>query len=666
MADTSFQIDIAAKADGVDSAASSLDALTTKLTSAGAASEAAAAAVKAGEQAYSQIESGADKAAKALEKINIAATAQQGKLKAALDAGDAKGVDAATAKLEALSQRQNEASAKANAAKTALASEAAALDKLKASAASAAAEQEKVSKTIDEAKKASDAAAKAEEAAAGTGSSKKIAAGLGNLGGPLGAVGQKVFATKEAFEKLGTALGDSGPYVIAAVGAAALVAGMAALAAAAVSATVAIGAWAVGLADGNRSAALLSQGLMKSVEGGKFLDTTIGNIQNHVPLAKEELMSMADGLAKSGLKGDALADALGKAAVKAAQLKWGPDFEKQMLSLDNQTARFKDNIAGVFGGLKIDGLLKGLAKLVALFNMNSDSGRAIKSVFESLFQPLIDGVTAFVPKMVSAFIQFEILVLKALIAIKPFGSKIVLLGEILGGLALILVGAIAAAIAFVILNLVAIAFAISVAIAAVVAIGVAFVYVTQQIGQFGASVVATIAGIPDWITGKFNAVVAFLQGLSLSDIGANLINGLVEGIKAAGGAVLGAITGVVSGAIDGAKALLKIKSPSQVFAEIGMNTGAGMAQGVDKSAGDVQGSMADMVSPPTSPLEAQTGVQGAKSGASASSSGGATITGNTFTFNGVQGAEDAEQRFGALLTRLLEGDAAQVGAEVPA
>jgi len=37
------------------------------------------------------------------------------------------------------------------------------------------------------------------------------------------------------------------------------------------------------------------------------------------------------------------------------------------------------------------------------------------------------------------------------------------------------------------------------------------------------------------------------------------------------------------------------------------------------------------------------------------------LSGATFVFQGVAGAEDAEERFGALLTRLLEGDVAQLG-----
>ena len=40
------------------------------------------------------------------------------------------------------------------------------------------------------------------------------------------------------------------------------------------------------------------------------------------------------------------------------------------------------------------------------------------------------------------------------------------------------------------------------------------------------------------------------------------------------------------------------------------------------------------------------------------------LHGATFNFYGVKDAEDAERSFGEMLTRLLEGDASQLGAEV--
>ena len=109
-----------------------------------------------------------------------------------------------------------------------------------------------------------------------------------------------------------------------------------------------------------------------------------------------------------------------------------------------------------------------------------------------------------------------------------------------------------------------------------------------------------------------------------------------------------------------AKAKLGIHSPSTVFAEIGENTAAGMAGGVEGASGDVQSSLEKMVAPP----DAKAGAGSAGGGKAAG--GGLNLAGACFNLYGVEGAEDAEARIGTLLTRLLEGDAAQLGGAVPA
>ena len=642
MADgTSFQIDIGVQADGVAPAAAQLAQLADRLTAAQATASAAADAVRSGEASYRATETAADKAAKALEKINVAMESASG------------------TKLANLQVRQAEAAKAADAAKESLVAEAAALDKLKAASSAAAAEESKLKKTQDEAKKAAQAAEEVAEKAAGTGSSKAIASGLGKLGGPLGEVGKKLFGAKAAVEKLGKALGDGGPYAIAAVAAVAVVAAVAAISAAAIVGVAKITEWAVSLADAARSNSLLSQGIAKSVAGGIELDKTIGKLEDSVPATRDELTQMASELAKTGLKGDELSKALETAAIKAAKAKFGPDWQKQLISLDSSTARLKRGFSSLFSGLKIEGLLEALSSLVNLFSKNDAAGRAIKVVFESLFQPLVDGLTAWIPKARAAFLQFEILVLKALIAIKPFGSKILLVAEAIGVLAALIIGGLVFVVGVLVVNLAVLAVGFALIVGAVVAVG----YGIFKLGQFFADLSLTIgtALVAAWnfVVDTFNGIVDFLSGLSLTQIGTDMINGLVTGITNAGAAVLKAVTGVVGGAIDAAKKTLGIASPSKVFAEIGMNTGEGMAGGVDKSADKVQSSLESLASPQTA-LEATGGA--AKPGAPASNDqGGGKGVQAVFNFYGVAGAEDAQDLF----TKALEGFAVQIGAEVP-
>jgi hypothetical protein len=139
------------------------------------------------------------------------------------------------------------------------------------------------------------------------------------------------------------------------------------------------------------------------------------------------------------------------------------------------------------------------------------------------------------------------------------------------------------------------------------------------------------------------------------------MTGLANGIAAGAHAVVDAMTHAVKGAVDSAKSLLGIHSPSKVFAEIGVNTGEGFVQGINATESDAQGALGDMVSP----LQAQDSAPSAGGGNTGSSKKSAKasvdLAGATFNFYGVKDAEHAEQSFGEMFTRLLEGDVSQLG-----
>jgi hypothetical protein len=665
-----FSIDLEVEGtSAVAGMAASLDDLSAKLKVAGGAATAASDAVKVGQAAYGQAEISANRAAIALEKIGNAADAQKVKL-ASLAAGNADGVvnvaayQKAAEKMEQLTARQAEAAAKASSTAAAMNAAAASLDNLKGSAAAAADNETRLAtalKTETAAAKASEAAAKAQAKttataatatataaskvakgtddagkAAGTGAInfRALSSGLGKLGGPLGSIGSQAAGAGGALQKLSKALGAAGPYVAAAVLAVAL-------AAAFVVATLAITKFAIGQADAARTSALLSAGIAHSVAGGEVLDAQLDDLASKVPIARDELASMAKGLSDGGLRGKDLAASLQNAAVKAAQLKFGPDFQKELLSLDSQATRFKFNIASIFGGLKIEGFLQALSKLVGLFDANEASGKAIKVVFESMFQPAVDGLTALVPKAVTAFLQLEILALKAAIAIKPYVG---ILKDI--GIGFVVLGGVVVAV---------IAIAIAVVLACVAAFGLLLALpflIADAFKYLAAAIPAGLGAAMDWLEGKFNAVVDFLSGLSLGDIGRMLIQGLIDGIMGAGPGVLSAITGIAGGAVDAAKSALGIKSPSTVFAEIGEHTAAGMEKGVDAGAGGVQSSVEALVTPPDA----------AKGGAGATASG--TGGGNIYYLTIIAGGDDPSS-FVDSFREFLEGLGAQAGTAVP-
>lgn len=610
---TSFTIDLPVRGQAqIDAASASMNTLAAQLEGASKATIASSEGVKAAEAAYRKAEQSADNAAKALERVGLAADVQRGKLRAATEATDDKAAERAAAKLRDLVIEQEVLADRAAKSKKALDEQAASLDKL------------------------GKGAEKVEKESKGEGIEfEGISRGLGKLGGPLAEAGKRVAELGAGFGKLTRSLGSAGPYVAAAVLVAALATALLSAGAAAIFATAKILEWSVGLADANRNTELLSEGIARSVAGGQQLNDKVSDLTKKLPLTREELNATAQKLAEAGYRGKALTDALQTSAIAAAKLKFGPNFQDEMLSLDEQSKVFHENLAEIFGGLKIDGLLAALQKLIGLFDASTESGRAIKVVFESIFQPLVDGLEKAEPKIERFFLQLEVWALKALILFKPHASLVLKIGEafaivaaIIGGVVVTAIGIVAAALAAPLVVLTSLVFA--------------------------------VIEFKDKVLAAFDAVKAFFSTFSLADMGKAMIDGLVKGIESGGAAILGAMKGAVMGAVDGAKKLLGIASPSKVLeAEVGMMMGAGAAKGIDKSAGQVQGSLENMLSP-TAP---GTGAPAA-SASTAGGKSGASISGNTFILQGVKDAEDAEARIGALLTRLLEGDATQLGAAI--
>lgn len=98
---------------------------------------------------------------------------------------------------------------------------------------------------------------------------------------------------------------------------------------------------------------------------------------------------------------------------------------------------------------------------------------------------------------------------------------------------------------------------------------------------------AVLNGISSLLQSVWNSIVSF----DLVGAGRDLIQGLINGIGAMGGAVIDAIGGIVGDAIDWAKGLLGIASPSKVFKEIGDFTMQGMALGIEDGGSGVLSAM---------------------------------------------------------------------------
>lgn len=617
---TTYEIDIPVRAMNVKSAAEQVLQLGQRLDLAKEMAEKAARAVADGSAAYKTAQNAAAAADRAVGRLGDQAAVLRQRMQDAMTSGNEAAFWRTARAADELAKKQAIAAARAREARDAVTTQAAALSRLRAASASAATAQEKIGKALEDAtknhKKLEDAAAKEK----GTGNLGKMSSALGSLGGPVGSLGSRAAGLADAFGNLKGAMGASTAVAAgAAIAIAALVAVVVALGAATLVGAVNLGRWSIGLSDAARSSSLLSAGIARTVAGGKQLDATIASLQDRVPLARDELVSMASDLAKTGLRGDALSAALENAAVKAAKLKLGPEFEKELLSIQSQSSRLDRHLSKLFK-LDIEPLLQGFSKLVALFDPMSVTGKAIQTVYQDIASRVLNRIVDFIPKIVAGFIQVQIWVLKALIAIKPFGPTILEIGKFfltMGAVALGVVG-----------------------------------FIVAQVMLAVASVLALQAGIAllgKMIVDKLVGAINKLRSMSLEDIGRALLEGLGKGIMAGLSYPIDAITSVADATIGAAKRALGIKSPSRVMAA---EIGAPMAEGVGVGFDSASGEIADAVEGGTDPASFAAG-----GGASSSTS----ATNNFYiTVEGGGDAQNLAERIRDELASLLSGDTSQL------
>ncbi|GLQ36754.1 hypothetical protein GCM10007908_03740 [Rhizobium albus] len=140
---------------------------------------------------------------------------------------------------------------------------------------------------------------------------------------------------------------------------------------------------------------------------------------------------------------------------------------------------------------------------------------------------------------------------------------------------------------------------------AAIAIGLlvtALAAVSAPVLAFAAGIAAgTAAAVAFWpeIVKMKDAIVNFMSGdvlAKITDIGKQIVQGIVNGIKAAPGAVRDALLNVVSGAWNAAKDFLGIRSPSRLFQEMGGYVVEGLGQGMQSMSGQVEGIASNIAS----------------------------------------------------------------------
>ena len=116
-------------------------------------------------------------------------------------------------------------------------------------------------------------------------------------------------------------------------------------------------------------------------------------------------------------------------------------------------------------------------------------------------------------------------------------------------------------------------------------------YLSQMMAAAVELFTGIVDAIPEVVPAVLEGIASLLQqvwdsitSFDLASAGAQLIQGFIDGIASMAGAVVEAAANVAKGAIDTVKGWLGIHSPSRVFAELGVYTLRGMAEGIESGA----------------------------------------------------------------------------------
>lgn len=385
--------------------------------------------------------------------------------------------------------------------------------------------------------------------------------------------------------------------------------------------------YAIATADVRRAELLRLEGLtrlrsMYGVAAGSAteLQNAIDRVSRGSALGRDQIGGMATGLYRAHLRGAALRETLealaivesaageegvrrmrgrliaeGRAgrsarALANVQQRFGDIARRQMLSLDVQQRKLGESFRALFSGVVIDRFLEGLNEVTELFSQNTVTGRALKTIVETLVQPLIDGIAAAAPLarrffqgMVIAVQELTIKFLELRIWLRrTFGGNDILSG--IDGMNAALIAGQAVVYALVI-GMVALGAAIAVA----VGFGLAFV-------AAGAAIIAAIIAVPVAIGAAVAAIEMWFRSGEGERYARGLIDGLVDGIRNGAARVMQQIRILGADVRNTFESVLEIGSPSRVFRDFGGDITAGLAIGVERSAPVAARAVDDMAS----------------------------------------------------------------------
>lgn len=311
------------------------------------------------------------------------------------------------------------------------------------------------------------------------------------------------------------------------------------------------------------------------------------------------------------------------ALTKAVSNKFAGVAAKQVLDLPAQITKAKDDFAHLFEDVKVEGFLTSLKGILSILDQNTAAGQALKYVVDTVFSGLFAAVETVMPFVKAFFKGLIIIALQVYIALRPLIKTI---SDAFGGDNSSAVESFAGFMS---------------------KLGEVIGWVVSQfvsVAQVGISVIQTFVQIETYVVGLIS---------SFFSMGANLVTGLVDGIKSMASAPVDAIKNMASGALNSFKGVFGIHSPSKVMGQMGGHLMTGLEEGIDDGSTAPGAAMADAVAPPVA------------SGGSGKGGGGGNVTitmaPGSVVISGISNAQQLQDLFPGMLADAAEQLMLQTG-----
>lgn len=272
-----------------------------------------------------------------------------------------------------------------------------------------------------------------------------------------------------------------------------------------------------------------------------------------------------------------------KAMREAVESKLGGINLRRMLDLNVLSEKFKEKLEELTHDVNLEPLLKGFAKLSALFDENSYTGYVLKQAITSIgnslgttFEKAVPYMIQFIKGLILASLDIVLAFYQVRNALKGAFGDNTALSNIDWMTTALEVGKLA----------------VYTFVAGIVLMGAAVALALAPFVWLGIKVYEVTIGLID----AFKYVYNWFGTIDWSATGKGIIDGLVKGLKGGAAWLVDTVKGLADKVKNTFKDALGIKSPSKVFAEYGSFTAQGFAQGVDDGSPEAQGAVNGMAS----------------------------------------------------------------------